>query len=425
MISIRKYFQGDRTIWFIFFALCIVSIVEVYSAGSTLSYKTGNYLSPLLKQALFLAIGSVFTFVIHIVPYRFFKILPLFLWPLSVVLLFVALASGSEINDTGRWIVLPGGFTFQPSELAKGVVVLTVALILSNKQREKSADRNAIKWILFVTAFPCLLIFTENLSTAAMLFAVVYIMMWIGRIPFIQLAKLAGSLILLVVLVFTVSWLSPKESVLHRKVFHRVETWAGRMESFTADKGDEKTAVVNGEATDSTAVKKNMRDNTQETVARIAIATSNYGIGKMPGNSVERDFLSQAYSDFIFAIIIEETGLWGAFFVMLMYVMLLFRAGRIASKCERNFPAFLIMGLAIMLVFQACINTMVAVGLFPVTGQPLPLVSRGGTSTLITCMYFGMMLSVSRYAIKKKGEYTEEDEEKDVFMEEAQTSPQA
>lgn len=137
--------------------------------------------------------------------------------------------------------------------------------------------------------------------------------------------------------------------------------------------------------------------------ANIAIATSNV-IGKMPGNSVERDFLSQAFSDFIYAIIIEEMGLLGGGFVLFLYIVLLIRAGRIASRCERNFPAFLVMGLALQLVVQALVNMMVAVGLFPVTGQPLPLISRGGTSTIINCVYIGMILSVSRYAKKKQAQ---------------------
>lgn len=403
MIAIKKHFQGDRTIWFIFFALCIISVIEVYSAGSQLSYETGNYLKPLIKQAMFLCLGSILVYVIHNVPCRFFKILPLFLWPLSVVLLIYALTSGSQINDTGRWIKLPFNYTFQPSELAKGVVVLTTALILANMQHEKGADRKAIKYISIFSGIVCLLIFSENLSTAAILFTVVLLMMFIGRVPLLQIGKLLGTLVLALALVIGISSLFPKESVFHKKIFHRAETWANRLSDY---QGDAKNAKIKGvdakTGSEKEKSEKEQRDNRQATVAKIAIATSNFGLGKMPGNSVERDYLAHAYSDFIFAIIIEETGLWGATIVAALYFMLLIRAGRIASRCERNFPAFLIMGLAILLVFQACINMMVAVGLFPVTGQPLPLICNGGTSTLITCMYFGMMLSVSRYAIKNK-----------------------
>ena len=397
MIHFRKIFQGDTTIWIIYFMLCMVSLVEVYSAGSYFSYGNGNFMAPLFKQIVFLSVGTVLTVAIHNVPCRFFKILPIFLWPLTVVLLIIALVSGSEINDTGRWIMLPGGYTFQPSELGKWVVIVTVALILGSMQREDGADRKAMKYILIFSGTVCTLIFSENLSTAALLFAVVCAMMVIGRIPIVQLLKLAAGLVLGMFLIVGISWLSPKDSVLHEKVFHRVETWSNRLESFKGDHSENKD-IKGTDAKQEIEV----HDDTQATFAKIAIASSNYGLGKMPGNSVERDYLTHAYSDFIFAIIIEEMGLWGSGLLVLFYMTLLFRAGRIASRCERNFPAFLIMGLAIMLVSQACINMMVAVGLFPVTGQPLPLISRGGTSTLITCMYFGMMLSVSRYAKKKK-----------------------
>lgn len=401
MLLNKKIFHGDRTIWVIYFLLCMISLVEVYSAASTLSYEDGNFLSPLIKQAVFLGVGTVLAVAIHNIPCRFFRILPIFLWPISIILLIVALTSDTSINDTGRWIKLPGGYTFQPSELAKGVVVITVALILGTMQREHGADRKAMKLILFFSGAVCLLIFSENLSTAAMLFGVVLTMMYIGRVPWQQLIKLLGSLIVGLLAVIFISWVSPKDSVLHEKVFHRIETWSSRLDTFA---GDEETAGADNAASKKQQQKKSVRDNSQATVAKIAIATNNYGLGKMPGNSVERDFLSQAYSDFIFAIILEEMGLWGGGLVAFLYVILLFRAGRIASRCERNFPAFLIMGFAIMLVMQACVNMMVAVGLFPVTGQPLPLISRGGTSTLITCMYFGMMLSVSRYARKNREE---------------------
>lgn len=404
MLPIKKIFQGDTTIWIIYFLLCMISLVEVYSAASYFAYDDGDFMGPLFKQAFFLAIGTVVTIVIHNIPCRFFKILPIFLWPLSLILLIIALTSDSSINETGRWIVLiPGKLTFQPSELAKGAVILTVALILGAMQREDGADRKAMKYILIVAGSVCLLIFTENLSTAALLFLVVCTMMFIGRVRITQLLKLGLGLILTGLLAVGISWMSPKDSILYEKIFHRVETWSGRMQSFTEEQdATEKTNENNGIKTKGS--KEEVRDSRQADVAKIAIASSNYGIGKMPGNSVERDYLYHAYSDFIFAIIIEELGLWGSGLIALFYIILLFRAGRIASRCERNFPAFLIMGLAIMLVSQACINMMVAVGLFPVTGQPLPMISRGGTSTLITCMYFGMMLSVSRYARKNKEE---------------------
>jgi len=173
------------------------------------------------------------------------------------------------------------------------------------------------------------------------------------------------------------------------KLFHRADTWKARIDKFLDSK------PVAPEDVD-------LNKDAQVAHANIAIASSNIA-GKGPGNSVERDFLSQAYSDFIYSIIIEEMGIEGAIAVAMLYIFLLFRVGRIANRCENNFPAFLAMGLAILLVIQALFNMMVAVGLAPVTGQPLPLISRGGTSTVINCVYLGIILSISRTAKKKDG----------------------
>lgn len=380
--SIGSLFMGDRVIWVVYFFLCIISLVEVYSAASTLAYKSGHFWEPLVKQALFLATGTVLAVIIHRIPCRMFKILPLFLWPLSIMLLGVTLLGGSSINGASRWISL-GPVQFQPSELAKGAVIIAVALILSRVQRENGADRRAIKQILFITVVPLLLIVTENLSTTALLFGVVFIMMFIGRVPLVQLGKLLGGLTLMGLALSVLIYFSTDLPVLHR-----FETWKERIEHHIG--GDEDKSKEDPLTYD-------IDKGAQVAHANIAIASSN-GIGRLPGNSVQRDFLSQAFSDFIYAVIIEEMGLWGATGVVFLYVILLFRAGRIASRCERNFPAFLIMGLTLLLVSQAILNMMVAVGLFPVTGQPLPLISRGGTSTLINCAYIGMILSVSRYA---------------------------
>lgn len=392
--SLGSMFMGDRVIWVVFFFLCIISLVEVYSAASTLSYKTGRFWDPLIKQAMFLIAGTGVALVIHRIPCRFFKAFPIFLLPGSCILLLITLLSGGATNDAARWIDL-GVIQFQPSELAKGATVITVALILSRSQLEKNANRKAIKHILTITLIPCLLIVTENLSTAGLLFGVVVLMMFIGRVPLGQLGKLAGVLAICGVLLGALMFMSSSIPGLHR-----METWKERIESHFVSKEDDPN---NNPAT------YDIDNDAQVAHANIAIASSN-GIGKMPGNSVQRDFLSQAFSDFIFAVIIEEMGLWGAVIVVFLYIILLFRAGRIASRCERNFPPFLIMGLTLLLVAQAMLNMMVAVGLFPVTGQPLPLISRGGTSTLINCFYIGMILSVSRYAKQtKKPEHTQFD----------------
>lgn len=383
MKSLRSYFMGDRVIWVVYFFLCIISLVEVFSAASTLSYKSGSFWDPLIKQAIFLGLGTLLVIVVHKVPCRLFKAIPIILLPISAILLAVTSFSGDSTNGASRWFEL-GMFRFQPSELAKGAVVITVALILSQMQREENADKRAFKYILGVTIPICLLIVTENLSTAALLFGVVVLMMFIGRVPLVQIGKLLGVLALVGSLMAFMLFTLPKDSFVYDiPGLHRMSTWSSRLTSHTEEITDPDKFDIDKDA--------------QVAHFHIAIASSN-GIGKMPGNSVERDFLSQAFSDFIFAIIIEEMGLWGAAIVVFLYIILLFRAGRIASRCERNFPPFLAMGLTLLLVSQAVLNMMVAVGLFPVTGQPLPLISRGGTSTLVNCVYIGMILSVSRYA---------------------------
>lgn len=385
MNKLSSLFMGDRVIWVVYFLLCAISLVEVFSAASTLAYKSGSFWDPLIKQSAFLTAGTIAAVIIHRVPCRMFKVVPIILYPISLILLMVTLFSEGT-NEASRWIDL-GFVKFQPSELAKGGLIIAVALVLSKMQQEGGADRRAFKYILTLTVPVCLLIVTENLSTAALLFGVVFLMMFIGRVPMVQLGKLLGSLMVLLVL-FIMLGLAVKDSKLGElPVLHRMETWVNRITDH----------LESDEEVEKDPAKFNLDDDAQVGHANIAIASSNI-IGKMPGNSDERDFLSQAFSDFIFAIIIEEMGIIGATLVVFLYIILLFRAGRISSRCERNFPPFLIMGLTLMLVSQAVLNMMVAVGLFPVTGQPLPLISRGGTSTIITCIYFGMILSVSRYA---------------------------
>jgi cell division protein FtsW len=294
--------------------------------------------------------------------------------------------AGVVQNGGARWIDILG-ITIQPSEFAKGILVVFTAVVLSINQNEKGADPNAFKIIIICTAIICALIGTENLSTAAMLFAVICMMMFIGRVPLSQLGKMFGVIAIAgLVGILTLSAI-PKETISNVPKLQRFTTWSNRIENFSQKKSDV--------TPDSFDIDK----DAQIAHANIAIATGGV-LGKMPGNSVERDFLSQAFSDFIFAIIIEEVGLVGGAVVVLLYLILLLRVAQIARNCKNRFPAFLIMGLALLLVTQALINMMVAVGLFPVTGQPLPLISRGGTSTIINCIYIGMILSVCQYAKK-------------------------
>lgn len=394
MDKMNRLLQGDRTIWVIFFFLCIISLIEVFSALSSLTYATGSYMGPLLKHAAFMFVGFLVVVVVHNIPFRWFKVLPPIGMLASVsTLLMLLMGWGVRMNGASRWIDV-FGLSFQPSEIGKGTLIITTALILSTFQTEDGADRRAIRYILICSVIICGLIAPENLSTACLLFGVVLLMMFIGRIPLAQLGKLLGVLAIVVALAFgsLVSLSKSQAQWLGQNVplMSRVPTWKGRIDSKL---GGDKQKVLRPEDFD-------IDKQAQVGHANIAIASSHV-LGRMPGNSVERDFLPQPYSDFIFAIIIEELGLAGGFFVVFLYIVLLFRAGRIASRCERCFPAFLVMGLALLLVCQAVLNMLVAVGLFPVTGQPLPLISRGGSSTLINCAYIGMILSVSRYAKKK------------------------
>ena len=391
MFKTHRIFQGDRAIWAVFFFLCLISLIEVFSAASMLSYKAGSFWDPLIKQAIFLGIGTLVVIGIHNIPCRYFKLLPMILVPLSVVLLLLASLVGGDINGAGRWLKV-FGVSIQPSEFAKGAMIITEAFILSFMQRKDGADPRAFKLILGFAIVLCGLIFADNISTALMLFTVVFIMMFIGRIPLMLIGKLLGVLALCAVAGFFVLKAlpdDPKDPIYDKPLMGRMATAKARVEKF-----GEQTEITKPEDFD-------MDRDAQVGHAHIAIASSN-GVGLMPGNSVERDYLSHADCDFIYAIVIEEMGLWGAFGVIFLYTVLLIRAGRIASRCERNFPAFLVMGLALLLVFQAILNMLVAVGIFPVTGQPLPLISRGGSSTLINCAYIGMILSVSRYARKNE-----------------------
>ena len=403
--TLNNIFKGDKVIWMVFFFLCVISVVEVFSASSELTYKGGNYMAPILKHMALLLVGIVCMVVTLNIKCKYFKIVTPFMIIISLITLLWVFVAGQSTNGAQRWIALLG-FQFQPSEIAKGTVILATAQILSAMQTDKGADKHAMGYIIVVWLMLVPLIMVENLSTAALLSLVVLIMMVVGRVPGKQLGKLLGLLTLAGIFVISVVWFTGKDETQNPNnlteqvdnkqdgskrsggILHRMDTWKARINKFV----NHKELAPNEVDLDKDA---------QVAHANIAIATANY-VGKGPGNSVERDFLSQAFSDFIYAIIIEEMGIEGALFVALLYIILLFRTGRIASRCENNFPAFLAMGLALLLVTQALFNMCVAVGLAPVTGQPLPLVSRGGTSTIINCVYIGVILSISRSAKKKE-----------------------
>ena len=406
--TLGNIFKGDKVIWMVFFFLCLVSIIEVYSASSQLTYQVDSYTAPVLKHIMLIVIGIVCMVLTLNVKCRYFKMITPFALIVAIgTLLWVGIA-GASTNGAQRWMNL-FGLQFQPSELAKGAMVLATAQILSALQTEKGADKLAFRYILMVCGAVVPLIMVENLSTAMLLCIVIFMMMLLGRVPARQLGALLGFVVLAVALLVccvmafgtdeeaqkpanqtlteqTIEQKKDKSAV--EKVFHRFDTWKSRIDKFLVHK-------------DVAPKDVDLDKDAQVAHANIAIATSNI-MGKGPGNSEERDFVSQAFSDFIYAIIIEEMGILGATGVAMLYIILLFRTGRIASRCENNFPAFLAMGLALLLVTQALFNMCVAVGLAPVTGQPLPFISKGGTATIINCVYIGVILSVSRSAQRKQ-----------------------
>ena len=369
--TLTNIFKGDKVVWMIFFFLCLISIVEVFSASSQLMYKGGNYLAPIMKHIGILFVGFVCMVMTLNVPCRYFKVLTPFLLVIAFLSLIYVLLAGESVNGSQRWVSFIG-IQFQPSEIAKGTMILATAQILSAMQTANGADKNAFKYILIVWTCIVPLIFLENFSTAALLSSVILMMMIIGRVPMNQIGKLMGVVALLGIIAFAgvmtlghVKAEDPNKNLTEQvaqqeeeshgvfaSVFHRADTWKARIMKFTNNKPIPPDSV-------------DLDKDAQVAHSNIAVATSNV-VGKGPGNSVERDFLSQAFSDFIYAIIIEGMGI----------------------------------GLALLLVTQALFNMCVAVGLAPVTGQPLPLISKGGTSTIINCIYLGAILSVSRTAKK-------------------------
>ncbi len=383
----RKIFKGDKVLWSVFIILCVISLVEIFSATSTIVYRQQNQWGPILRHTMFLIGGVGVILLIHNIPYRFFSSL-IFVLLAAIVLLILTPFIGTSVNNADRWISFMG-FTIQPSEIAKISLMGTIAFLLSKQNGQN--DGLLFKWMIGLMILVCGIIAMDNLSTALLLFGVCYLLMFIGNVKIMRLLKVAGAGIAIVMLFILLLNVIP-EKWTDSGPLNRLGTWQNRITHFgeAREMPEEEYFVITDE-------------NYQVAHAKIAIA--NGGVfGVFPGNSTERDFLPQAYSDFIYAIIIEEMGLIGGIFVLLLYVIILIRSGMIARKTEKLFPKYLVLGSALMLSIQAFINMAVAVNLIPVTGQPLPLVSRGGTSTLITCAYFGLILSADRFGIGKKKE---------------------
>ncbi|HDJ32734.1 MAG TPA: cell division protein FtsW [Bacteroidetes bacterium] len=382
--GIRKYFQGDRVIWAIIIVLSIFSLLAVYSSTGTLAYRKmgGNTLYFLIRHGLILGIGILIIFVTHMIPYKYyFRLSQLFLY-LAVPLLFLTLLIGTSLNQAARWLTLPGlGITIQTSDFAKLALIMYTARMLSLRQDRIKSYREAFIPLIIPIVLVCMLILPANLSTSLILFATCMVLMFIGRVRIRHLLAFAGIGVLAIGLFITTTMLIDKEG--------RVGTWRHRVEQFIQPDGEEGYQVEQ---------------------AKIAIATGGL-FGVKPGKSVQRNFLPHPYSDFIYAIIIEEYGLiFGGIPIMLAYLILLFRAGVIVRKANRTFPAFLAIGLTLSIVIQAVVNMGVAVNLFPVTGQNLPMVSMGGSSLLFTGVSLGIILSVSR-GVEKEVEEMENTED--------------
>lgn len=372
-----KLFRGDKIIWCVFIALCLISLLEVFSATSTIAYRQQNHWAPMIRHGVFLLLGFGLVLSLQRVPPRFFSILILGVI-VSAVLLVLTKSTGATVNGAQRFLGV-GAFTIQPSEFAKISAVGAVAFLLSRMNKE---NKNLLfKIIIIGVGVLCALIAPENLSTALLLFLVCFLMMFIAQVEIKKLAMIVGAGIVIVFMVLGVLTLLPESTA--DGVLGRLDTWKARIERHG---GDEDQAL-------DAATYKITDDNFQVTHAKIAIA--NGGVIGLPGSGVQRDFLPQAYSDFIFAIILEEMGLFGGLVVILLYVVLMIRCGVLARKSEKKFPRYLILGCSLMLTIQALVNMAVAVNVIPVTGQPLPLLSRGGTSTIITCAYFGIILACS------------------------------
>lgn len=383
-------FRGDRIVWTLFFFLATISMIEVYSAGSYLALKEKSIVSPMLRQFAMLLMSGVVAWILHNIPCRMFKKIPTYGFLITVFLLGWALSSGQNLNNGARWVNLMG-ISIQPSEIAKIYLVTTIALTLANAQRTDGLRKGTVRDVCLMGGGGVLAIITQNLSTGLLILAVVIFMLFLGRVPIKTMRNILGCLLILGACGYGMLKILPSDpnhSLYKYTLTQRLTTWRSRIATDSIPPAERPEDFV---ITDK---------NRQRVNGKIALARS-HGIGVGPGRSVQRDYLSAAYSDFIFAIICEEFGLFGCILVTGLYFCLLFRVKRIAERCERSFPAYLVMGLGLMLVLQAIINMLVVVGIGPVTGQTLPLISKGGTSTVLTGAYFGMILSVSRSARRK------------------------
>ncbi|MBK7098746.1 MAG: FtsW/RodA/SpoVE family cell cycle protein [Sphingobacteriales bacterium] len=391
---IDKHTGGDKVIWALVVLLTLVSLLAVYSATGSLAYKNykGNTEIYLLKQVLFILIGFAIVYFAHRVNYNIYSKVALFLFLVSIPLLVYTLFFGVKMNEGTRWIRLPIiNMTMQTSDLAKLALFMYLARLLSRKQHIIKDFKKGFLPVITPIAITCLLIAPANLSTALLLGASCLALLFIGRVNTKHLLMVIGIAMIPIIMLISAAIArhnkgddigATSQTSANKKassgLLVRVDTWIGRVENF----------MYGGKEADNDEMY-------QVNQAKIAIAKGGF-VGVGPGNSTTRDYLPQAYNDFIFAIIIEEYGLFGGAFIVFIYIVFLYRCIRIFKKCPYAFGAFLVLGLSFTLAIQAMVNMAVTVNLFPVTGVTLPLVSMGGSSFLFTCLAIGIILSVSR-----------------------------
>ncbi len=397
-------FKGDKVLWYVIIGLMIASVMVVYSSTGRLAYrvKDGNTSFYLMKQ-LFLMVGCFVVILgLQSIHYKYFYRFSKVVLAMAFVFLLWAKFAGTNLNDADRWITIPLiGFTFQPSELAKLGIIMYTARIITYYQTERYCSDEALKSVLLFIGPVVFLIFLDNFSTSLLAGLICMTMLFVGRLRLKLMAVSVGALLGLVGVILLLAFTVPQFEKIGR-----VATIKGRVSEFFG--GGQKEGY-----------------SYQSEQAKIAVAKGGI-LGVGPGNSEQRNFLPHPYSDFIFAIIIEEYGMVGGGVILLLYLTVLFRIGVIVRKCTRTFPALLVTGLGLSIVFQAFVNMGVCVGVFPVTGQPLPLVSMGGTSLLFTSAAFGMILSVS-HTFMEGEEVPEgkEGEEEDEGNEEGEVPAQA
>lgn len=388
-LKINKRQYIDKAFWAIFIILITVSIIALFSASSSLirqaTAQGHNPLYPIAAQIFYLLVGAAIAFGIQFLPSWIYRLFGYVLLGFGLLFLLLNAAHiGVTINGATRWISI-AGITIQSSEIAKIGLIIVVADLLT-RIKDYNADRRYFYWVLALSGITCMLIMFSNLSTAILLGAVILIIFFLAKVPWYWITGIIGSAVLILICgYFYVDNVYVKQDKEMSGIMSRAATWVSRVNNMIDEKNTDNSAL---RITDS---------NLQATLARVAVARGGQSpVGVLPGNSLERNHLPLAYADYIFSIIVEETGFVGAFLLCLLYLSILFRACLTSSRYNDYSAQLMVMGLGLMITLQAFVSMAVAVGLGPVTGQPLPMISKGGTSAIITSLYFGIMMGVSR-----------------------------